>query len=87
MIILNYFQATIITVFVIKSEDIFVSKMAKIPADVLAEYEGDIDLTGIDNFNSSFTKECFICKFTMQSAMLNFSIGLKAHPSLNNTQN
>ena len=33
--------------------------MAKIPADILAEYGGDIDLTGIDNFNSFFTKECF----------------------------
>ena len=33
--------------------------MAKIPADILAEYDGDIDLSGLDNFNSSFTKEYF----------------------------
>ena len=33
--------------------------MRKIPADYLNEYEDDIDLSGLDNFNSSFTKECF----------------------------
>jgi len=33
--------------------------MKKIPTDILAEYEDDIDLTGLNNFNSSFTKECF----------------------------
>ena len=51
--------------------------MAKIPADILAEYDGDINLTGIDNFNSSFTKECFDSLFPHA-----ISIGLKAHQNV-----
>lgn len=48
--------------------------MAKIPTDILAEYEDDIDLTGVNDFNSSFTKECF--QLLVQNAI---SIGFKAH--------
>ena len=33
--------------------------MKKIPTDILAEFEDDINLNGLNNFNSSFTKECF----------------------------
>ena len=56
--------------------------MAKIPADILAVYQGDIDLTGIGNFNSSFTKESF-------DLLIHYAIriGLKAHSNLKNTQN
>ena len=48
--------------------------MKKIPTDILAEYEDDIDLTGLNNFNSSFTKECF--QLLVQNAI---SIRFKVH--------
>ena len=48
--------------------------MKKIPTDILAEYEDDIDLTGLNNFNSSFTKECF--QLLVQNAI---SIGFKVN--------
>ena len=48
--------------------------MKKIPTDILAEFEDDINLNGLNNFNSSFTKECF--QLLLQNAI---SIGFKAH--------